>query len=50
MKSDARFIQDIKHIYQLGAYLCSQTDSLRFAAREGFGASAEAEVFQTDIQ
>ena len=34
MQTDARLVENVKHIHQLRAYLCSQTNTLTFTTRE----------------
>ena len=34
MQTDARFIEDVKHIHQLRTNLCGQSDTLAFSTRE----------------
>ena len=41
MQSNARFIQDVQYIHQLGSNLGSQTDSLGFSSGKGLGAPIE---------
>ena len=49
MKTYAWLVKYIENSGESGAYLGCQADSLRFAAGERNGASAQRQVFQTDV-
>ena len=49
MQADAGFIEHIHDANQAGADLAGQTNALRFAARQGFGAARQGEVVEPDI-
>src|ERR1700736_5039694 len=49
MQSDRRLVQDVKNTPQIGAELCPQPDSLRFAPAESFCRAAERQVTKPDV-
>ena len=49
MQTDRRLIQDIHNARQARSNLAGQSDPLRFTAGQGFRASVEREVVQSDI-
>ena len=50
MQADTRLIKNIKHIHQLGTYLCSQADTLALPAGKADRATVQSQIIQTDIQ
>ena len=50
MQADARLIEDVEHIDQLGAYLCGQTDALAFTSGKGCGSPVQRKIVQADVQ
>ncbi|MNH10108.1 hypothetical protein D3C79_695760 [compost metagenome] len=49
MKADGRFIEDVHHPHQTGADLAGESDTLRFTAGQGVGATIQGQVVEADI-
>ena len=49
MQADRRFVEDIEHAGQPGAYLRREPDALAFPAGESPGAARQAQIFEPDI-
>ena len=50
VQADGRFVQDIEHIHQLGAYLGGQADALAFTTGQRAGRTVQGQVVQAHVQ
>ena len=50
VQSNARFIQDIQYIHQLGADLRGEADPLAFPSGKAPGTPVEGQIIQTNVQ
>src|SRR5690606_34658738 len=49
VQADGRLVEDVHDAHQTGADLAGQTDALRLAAGQRFGAAAEGQVVEADV-
>ena len=49
MQSDCRLVQHVQYARQTAADLAGQADSLRFAARQGWGRPRERQIIEADV-
>ncbi len=50
MQANAWLVEDVKHVYQLGTYLRSKADTLRFATRQAAGNAVERKIVQSYVE
>ncbi len=50
MQTNTRLVEDISDAHQLRADLCSEENTLAFAARQRSGGAVEAQIIQTHIE
>ena len=50
MKTDARFVENIKHIHQLRTYLCGKSDALTLTARQRCRSTVQRKVIEAHIE
>ncbi len=50
VQTDARFIEDVKHIHETGTNLGRQPNALQFATRKTFGGTVERQVVKSYIK
>ena len=49
MKTNRRFVEDVKNALEAGADLGRETDALGLAAGESVGGASELEIAETDV-
>ncbi len=50
VQPDRRFVEDVEHAHQTRTDLGGQADPLRFATRQGSGASRQGQVVEADVE
>ena len=50
VKADARFVEDVEHVHELGTYLRGQADALALASAQALAAAREGEVVESHVE